>query len=285
MINSMTAFACVQKQLDTAHLSLEIRSVNHRYLECSFRLPDSFRFLEPSLRNCLKNKLSRGKIECQLKYQHTKPSLGINHGMINALVELSTQVAADYQLANDLHVSQVLAWPDVVATQSLDGHDLGEAIIELFQNGLEELAQARALEGKSIKTVIEGKLKAMTDEVNQAKILAERLILTNKDKLLSRLHALKLECTDERVNQEIALCLTRMDVTEELDRLQFHLIEVQRILNGAEAAGRRLDFLMQELNREANTLSSKSDCVELTQSAVNMKVLVEQMREQIQNIE
>lgn len=288
MIHSMTAFARSQKQIDAGHLCWEIRSVNHRYLDVSFRLPEAFRFIETTLRASLRDTIHRGKLECQLKYQDTSSnnqSMLINMGMVNALVDISSQLSSSHHLANDISVSHVLAWPGVVQMGQLDMEDLGQQAVLLFQDAVEQLSQARLTEGMSLKTHIEARLQGLGNEVSHSRSVVTTLAKQTKDKLLTRLHAVQIDVPEARVEQEIALILARQDVSEELDRLQTHIDEVRRALNSDKIAGRRLDFLMQELNREANTLSSKSDTVELIQSAVEMKVLIEQMREQIQNIE
>jgi uncharacterized protein (TIGR00255 family) len=288
MIHSMTAFARVQRQVEGCVFCWEIRSVNHRYLDASFRLPESFRFIEPRLRNALKNTIYRGKIECQLKFQDNNSenqSMLINIGVVNALMDLSNQLAASHQLANDLSVSKVLAWPGVVNASQVTMDDLGPDVLSLFDEAVVQLNQMRAQEGAALKEHIETRLCLLTEEVQKAQSCVKKQADTAKDRLLTRLHSVQIEVPEGRIEQEMALILARLDVSEELDRLQTHINEVQRALNSEHSAGRRLDFLMQELNREANTLSSKSDSAELTQGAIEMKVLIEQMREQIQNIE
>ncbi|HHF7365078.1 TPA: YicC/YloC family endoribonuclease [Legionella bozemanae] len=288
MLQSMTAFSRVQKQIEEGHFCWEIKSVNHRYLDVSFRLPESFRFIEQQLRHLLRGKINRGKLECQLKYQDTSAnnqSMLINIGMVNALVNLSEKLAESHHLPNDLGVSRVLSWPGVMQASMPDVEVLGEHALSLFNEAVEQLRQMRTTEGSALKAHVEGRLSELGQEIKKARSIVLMQTEQVKDKLLTRLHSVKLEVQESRVEQEIALILTRIDVSEELDRLQTHLDEVNRTLNCDKIAGRRLDFLMQELNREANTLSSKSDSVELTQSAVEMKVLIEQMREQIQNIE
>ena len=209
----------------------------------------------------------------------------INIGMVNALVDLSSQLAASHHLANDLSVTHVLSWPGVVQSNQLDTEELGKQALQLFQDTVDQLCHTRLTEGQALKSHVTGRLQALSQEVERAKSVVAKLANQTKDKLLTRLYAVQLEVPEARVEQEIALILARLDVNEELDRLQTHIKEVGRTLECDKVAGRRLDFLMQELNREANTLSSKSDSIELTQSAVEMKVLIEQMREQIQNIE
>ncbi|QMT59676.1 MULTISPECIES: YicC/YloC family endoribonuclease [unclassified Legionella] len=288
MLQSMTAFSRVQKQIEEGHFCWEIKSVNHRYLDVSFRLPESFRFIEPQLRHVLRDVINRGKLECQLKYQDTSSnnqSMLINTGMVNALVNLSEKLSASHHLPNDLSISRVLSWPGVVQASVPDADILGEHALSLFKSAIEQLKQMRVTEGSALKAHIEGRLSELGQEVKRARSIVLTQTEQVKDKLLTRLHSVKLEVQESRVEQEIALILARLDVSEELDRLQTHLDEVSRTLNCDKIAGRRLDFLMQELNREANTLSSKSDSGELTKSAVEMKVLIEQMREQIQNIE
>ncbi|MGL5741115.1 MAG: YicC/YloC family endoribonuclease [Legionella sp.] len=288
MLQSMTAFARVQKQIDEGNFCWEIKSVNHRYLDVSFRLPESFRFIEPYLRHVLRDKINRGKLECQLKYHDTSSnnqSMLINIGMVNALVDLSNQLSASHHLPNDLGISCVLSWPGIVQASVPDMDVVGEHALVLFKESIEQLIQMRETEGGALKPHIEGRLSEMTHEVERARSIVSRQAASVKEKLLNRLQSIQLEVHESRIEQEIALILTRLDVSEELDRLQTHLDEVSRTLNCDKIAGRRLDFLMQELNREANTLSSKSDSTELTRSGVEMKVLIEQMREQIQNIE
>lgn len=288
MICSMTAFARVQKQHDFGLLCWEIRSVNHRYLDASFRLPEAFRFLEPKLREVFKGRIYRGKVECQLKFQDNNAqneSMLINMGVVNSLIDLGNKLSNSHHLANDLNVSKVLTWPGVVQVAQSNMEDFGQHVLSSFTEAVIELSKSRANEGQSLKKHLEMRTAALTIEIDRALLLVKSLAAQCKDKLLTRLQALKMDVVEARVEQEIAFLLTRLDVSEELDRLQTHVAEVNKALSIEHSAGRRLDFLMQELNREANTLSSKSDSIELTQSAIEMKVLIEQMREQIQNIE
>lgn len=288
MICSMTAFARVQKQYDLGLLCWEIRSVNHRYLDVSFRLPEAFRFLEPALREVFKGRIYRGKIECQLKYQDNntqKESMLIDMGIVNSLIEIGNKLSNSHHLANDLNVSKILTWPGVVQVARCDIGDFGQHVLSSFTEAVIELSKSRANEGQALKKHLETRTVALNVEIDRAVMLVNSLAAQCKDKLLTRLQALQMDVAEARMEQEIALLLTRFDVSEELDRLQTHVKEVNKALTIEHSAGRRLDFLMQELNREANTLSSKSDSIELTQSAIEMKVLIEQMREQIQNIE
>jgi uncharacterized protein (TIGR00255 family) len=288
MTYSMTAFARAQKEFETGSFCWEIRSVNHRYLDLFFRLPEPLRFLENDLRAMMRGQVSRGKVECQLTLKMRKKdsqALFVNESLVNGLLETANQLASTTQLKNDLSLTTILAWPGVIEEKESDVEILANEAKQLFDEAIKSLLMARKTEGQSLREHIETRLFKMADEVENAKRCVASNTKQMKEKLMTRLQALAVEVDNARFEQEIAFMLTRLDVTEELDRLQTHLTEVSKTLKSAEAAGRRLDFLMQELNREANTLSSKSDSIALTQSAVAMKVLIEQMREQIQNIE
>ncbi|MDX1836416.1 YicC family protein [Legionella taurinensis] len=288
MTQSMTAFARAQAQVEATTLCWEIRSVNHRYQEISFRLPEIFRFLENDLRHVLRQQCSRGKFECQLKLTESDTqaqSIAINQALLDSLLAVGNQLAAQKHLANDLTLASLLNWPGVVQVAQPDAENLATQVKQLFQQAVTALTTARMAEGQALEHYLQLRVKKMQDEVDKARMAVSVSLDDARDKLLTRLHALQLDVDHGRVEQEIALLLTRMDVSEELDRLTTHLLEVARVLGNTEASGRRLDFLMQELNREANTLGSKSDSIALTQCAIEMKVLIEQMREQIQNIE
>ncbi|KTC98904.1 YicC/YloC family endoribonuclease [Legionella erythra] len=288
MTQSMTAFARAQAQVEATTLCWEIRSVNHRYQDISFRLPEIFRFLENDLRHVLREQCSRGKFECQLKLTDNAgqaQSIAINHSLLDSLLETGDKLAAEKHLANDLTLSALLSWPGIVQVAQPDAENLASQVKDLFAQTVKALITARMAEGEALEHYLQLRLKKMHDEVDKARMAVSVSMDDTRDKLSTRLHALQLDIDQTRVEQEIALMLTRMDVSEELDRLTTHLLEVARVLSNTEASGRRLDFLMQELNREANTLGSKSDSIELTQCAIEMKVLIEQMREQIQNIE
>jgi uncharacterized protein (TIGR00255 family) len=288
MIQSMTAYSQVQCQLDSVILSWEIRSLNHRYLDVSFRLPESLRYIETNLRQCLRGKINRGKLDCQLKISEipcNAHSLKVNHQMVKSLLQEASQLTSEYQLADDLQLSQVLFWPGVLEQHTSEFDDLAMPVERLFQEGLEQLLEGKRTEGMALEQQIQMRLTLLRKEIEAAKTNTESTAIAARNKLLKRLEDLQMKVVEPRIEQEIAVMLTRLDVSEELDRLNAHVDEVGRTLNGSESTGKRLDFLMQELNREANTLSSKSDSVVLSRHAVEMKVLIEQMREQIQNIE
>ncbi|MDP1601912.1 MAG: YicC/YloC family endoribonuclease [Legionella sp.] len=288
MTQSMTAFARMQAQFDATTLCWEIKSVNHRYLDVSFRMPEEWRFLETELRAAIRGEFSRGKLECQLKSSGqitANQAIVVNEELINSVLSLSNKLAISTKLQNDMTLSSLLNWPGVVTATQPDVEQFAEHVLKLFKGTLTQLQLARTSEGEALNAHVQNRLQRLQEEIVKAKSLVAHYASQTRDKLLARFHALQLAVDNTRVEQEIALLLTRMDVSEELDRLQMHCTEVAKVLASADSTGRRLDFLMQELNREANTLSSKSDTVALTQSAVEMKVLIEQMREQIQNIE
>lgn len=288
MIHSMTAFSRIQKQFETGTFCWEIRSVNHRYLDISFRMPEALRFLETSLRAMMRDRLSRGKLECQLKFQENhedSQAILVNENLVNGLLEASKKLAESKGLLNDVSLTTVLSWPGAIQLTQPNIEIQAKQVEQLFHEALDQLLQMRQTEGLALKSHIEHRLEQLKTEVQAAKQQSVISEAQRRDKLLTRIDSLQLEVEKARIEQEIALLLIRMDVNEELDRLQTHITGVRNALESGKVAGRRLDFLMQELNREANTLSSKSDSIMMVQCAVAMKVLIEQMREQVQNIE
>lgn len=288
MTHSMTAFARMQSQVGSTVICWELKSVNHRYLETSFRLPEQYRFLEIACRNALRGHVSRGKLDCQLKIAYApdaQQSLNINEGLMKAILTAGEKLSERECLPNDLSVNALLTWPGVAEMSQPDQEALEEEAGQLFIKAIAQLVTVRQTEGKKLNEIIVARLNLLSEELNEVRKEAAHIAALTREKLLGRLASLQLSVTDARIEQEIALMLAKLDVSEEMDRLQAHIAEVSRVLTSKEAVGRRLDFLMQELNREANTLSSKSDSALLTKHAVEMKVLIEQMREQIQNIE
>ncbi len=288
MTASMTAFSRQEAVYDWGTISWEIRSVNQRYLEPHFRLPENFRELEFTFRDVLRKKLNRGKLECQLRFQavdKAASSLNINADNAQALANAVEQLGTWF---NDLHPANpldILQWPGILNNEGSDFEIMKKSVTELFQQGVEELIQVRLREGEQLKTIIEQRLDAIDQIVVDVQAKLPEILAAQKQNLIDKLEAAKAELDPMRVEAEIVMLAQKADVAEELDRLATHTKEVRRQLQQKGPIGRRLDFLMQELNREANTLSSKSIVVETTQSAVELKVLIEQMREQIQNIE
>lgn len=287
MILSMTAFARSDQQSKLGSFSWEIRSVNSRYLELHFRLPDSLRTIESDLREVLATKLTRGKVECSLKFTPalTEQRLTINEELVHQINEASDQVHALIGPGNALDALEILKWPGVLSQPSLDMVPVKEQALSLFATGLDDLIATRQREGQALGVFIEQRLQGIGIELEKVSALLPEILSAQRESLLSKLSSLNTTVDPDRFEQEMVILLNKADVDEELDRLRAHLVEVSRILQNGGAMGRRLDFMMQELNREANTLSSKSISHLTTQIAVQLKVLIEQMREQIQNIE
>ncbi|GJM12491.1 MAG: hypothetical protein DHS20C12_08940 [Pseudohongiella sp.] len=288
MTLSMTAFSRQQIDRNWGSLTWEIRSVNHRYLEPGIRLPDTMRSLEPVIRESLRKKLSRGKVDCQLRFQANEASeneLAVDE---NLIAQLSNIAATVRTLSNDceaLSTGDILRWPGVLIEPQLDAKEIEAAAIELFHSALAELVATRSREGVELESMIASRLTSIADIVTSVREKMPEIMAKQRENLLLKVSELGSNLDAGRLEQEVALLAQKADVDEELDRLDAHLKEVSRVLAQSGAKGRRLDFLMQELNREANTLSSKSIVTETTLSAVELKVLIEQMREQIQNIE
>ncbi|TER22857.1 YicC family protein [Pseudomonas aeruginosa] len=286
MVHSMTAFARVEQAGTHGTLSWELRSVNHRYLEPHLRLPDAFRDLEGAVREALRQGLSRGKVECTLRFaeETAGKSLQVDQERARQLVA-AEGVAALIRQPAPLDPLAVLAWPGVLVADSADPQALNAAALEAFGQALEQLKAGRSREGLELAKLLNDRLDAMLVEVGNLRELVPTMLANQRQKILDRFAELKAELDPQRLEQELVLLAQKSDVAEELDRLATHVGEVRRVLKAGGAAGRRLDFLMQELNREANTLGSKAFDPRSTQAAVNLKVLIEQMREQVQNIE
>ena len=288
MTASMTAFSRQEATYDWGTISWEVRSVNQRYLEPNFRLPDNFRELEFTFRDVLRKKLNRGKLECQLRFQavdKAATSLNINADNAQALANAIDSLGTWFKDLNPANPLDILKWPGILTDTGTDAEIMKNAVKELFQKSVDELIDMRLREGEQLVTIIEQRLNAIDAIVVEVQAKLPEIIAAQKQNLIDKLEAAKVELDPMRVEAEIVMLAQKADVAEELDRLATHTKEVRRQLKQKGPIGRRLDFLMQELNREANTLSSKSIVVETTQSAVELKVLIEQMREQIQNIE
>ena len=288
MVHSMTAFSRQQLEREWGSLTWEIRSVNHRYLEPSVRLPENFRSLENPIRKQLRDKLYRGKIECLLRFRTVEANqidwqlnLDLISQLTKANLEINNNIGGDYKLSS----LDILKWPGVISDQSIDEEVFNKEAMGLFEKALDDLMVVREREGASLRDAILKRIASIQRIIDSIQAKMPSIILKQKENLLNKLEDIKAEFEPTRLEQEITLLAQKADVDEELDRLNSHLQEAKRVLDSGGQIGRRLDFLMQELNREANTLSSKSIVVETTQSAVELKVLIEQMREQIQNIE
>lgn len=284
----MTAFSRQQADGEWGSLIWEIRSVNHRYLETSIRLPEAFRGLENSIREKLRMSLNRGKVECQLYFKSPESSgseLKLNKDLVMLLLQANSEISKSIGHESKLRSIDILRWPGVIGDHKFDTEILDNEAKELFDQALDALISARKREGGVLKNLLLKRIGSIQKIINSIRTKMPEIIANQKKNLLGRLKELKAELEPTRLEQEIAMLAQKADIDEELDRLDSHLQEVERIISSSGQKGRRLDFLMQELNREANTLSSKSIAVESTLGAVELKVLIEQMREQIQNIE
>ena len=286
-VNSMTAFARERDDSGPGSLVIEIRSVNHRYLDCVFKLPEQLRSLETAWRQQLQETLSRGKVEVQLRWQAQSgqaEGLRLNEQrvaeLLSAVGELSRKLETRAPSPMEL-----LQWPGVIEAADDDEDARNSRASALFTQALETLKETRAREGEKLQQLIRERLRLVSGEVEGTRRQLPLLLEQQRQRLLGRLAELDLEADPGRLEQEMVMLAQKVDVEEELDRLEAHVAEVGRVLDKGGPCGRRLDFLMQELNREANTLSSKSIAGSTTQHAVELKVLIEQMREQIQNLE
>jgi len=287
MIKSMTAFAREESRSEIGELIWEIRSVNHRYLEVFVRLPEELRALEPVVREKVGKALSRGKVECGLRYKNAgvaPSSINVNEALVSELVEASRKVGHLLHSEARLSISEVMRWPGVLDAEPVDSGEIQKQAIQLLDNTLSGLVEAREREGEQLGKLIEQRIEDMGKQVEIAKQRMPEVVAALRERLQAKMAEFE-DLDDARVEQEMVILAQRLDVDEEMDRLKTHLTEVARTLTQNKPIGRRLDFLMQELNREANTLGSKSADTVTTQVSVEMKVLIEQMREQIQNIE
>jgi len=287
MIISMTGYASHERNTNNGVLQVELRSVNQRYLELQLKLEDTFRAQEPQVRELLKQKLGRGKVECRinLAQANTAETIELNHSVLQNIAA-SVKAASDYFPATQaVNVLDVLRMPGVMVTPVFDAEALTQDVMTALDVALETLIAARAREGEKLKAMILARLAEIESLIFTVKPMLPTMVKAHQDKLLAKLQEAQLSHDEERIRQEIVLYTQRIDVDEELSRLDSHVHEVKRLLTAGGMVGKQLDFLMQEMNREANTLGSKSVAIETTQIAMQLKVLIEQMREQIQNIE
>ncbi len=288
MIYSMTGYAAKTREVAGGSLHLELRSVNSRFLDIHFRIVDDLRVLEPALREAITAKLARGKVELRLNLvasQSQNRQLAINADLLTQLQALEGQVRQTLPNAAALSVAEVLRWPGMLGEPEVDTAALHAAVQATLKEALEDFTASRAREGAKLAAMIQERVDKIRATVAAVAPLIPQAQAAYQDKLKQRLVEALGSADDERVRQEVVLYATRIDVDEELSRLQAHLTEVERILKAGGNAGKRLDFLMQELNREANTLGSKSVLSEVSKASMDLKLLIEQMREQIQNLE
>jgi len=284
---SMTGFARHESQHEWGNLVWEIRSVNHRYLEPHFRLPELVRELEPKLRDAMRKKLSRGKVEVSFTYQLNQgdAQLEVNHELLQQLQSAINDVESSLTQTTPVTALEILRYPGMLASAEVDRKLILAGSLDGFNAAIDDLIDHRGREGAELQQLIEQRLDGITEQVTLVRGILPSILAAQRTRLVEKLEAVKADLDNDRLEQEMVLLAQKTDVDEELDRLDTHVIEVRRTLKQEGSVGRRLDFLMQELNREANTLSSKSIVTDTTQAAVELKVLIEQMREQIQNIE
>ncbi len=287
MIRSMTGFARRERQFPWGLLAWELKTVNHRFLEIGCRLPEEFRAAEADFRQAIAGAAKRGKVDCSLHFRPTvtSSSLEVDSDLLKSLTLRAQQAAAQAGAAARIDIMDLLRWPGVVRDDGRDTTPLIAAARTLLDEALAELTRFRDSEGGRLREALEQRCTGLTDLAAKVEERLPEVRARSRAKLLERITALVSEVNHDRLEQELAMLAQRQDVDEEIDRLRGHVTEIRKTYGGQEPAGRRLDFLMQELNREANTLSSKSQDIETTRAAVDMKVLIEQMREQVQNVE
>ena len=288
MILSMTGYSSQEYNTSGGVLLLELRSVNHRYLELQLKLDDNLRVFEAAVRELVQANLGRGKVDCRLslvRNNTTDSAPQLNHSVLQQIAENAKTAAQYFPHTQPVNMLEILQMPGVISTAALDTDALEADLKTVLNAVLKDLIAAKSREGEKLKTIILARLQEIEGLVAKVKPMMPALIKQYQEKLTAKLNEATQSNDDDRIRQEMVLFAQRIDVDEELVRLTSHIAEVKRILNANAAAGKRLDFLMQEMNREANTLGSKSVAIETSQISMELKVLIEQMREQIQNIE
>jgi uncharacterized protein (TIGR00255 family) len=287
MIRSMTAYARREIKGNWGSAAWELRSVNQRYLETYIRLPEQFRSLEPVIRERIRNRLTRGKVECNLRFEldpSAQGTLQLNETLAKQLIEAAQWVKLQSD-EGEIDPLDVLRWPGVMLAQEQDLDLISNQLLGELDTALTEFIRARESEGNALKALIIQRLEGVSQEVVKVRQHMPNILQWQRERLVGKLEEAQVQLENNRLEQELVLLAQRIDVAEELDRLEAHVKETYKILDKQEAVGRRLDFMMQEFNRESNTLASKSINADITASAIELKVLIEQMREQIQNIE
>lgn len=287
MIRSMTAYARRDIKGEWGSAAWELRSVNQRYLETYIRLPEQFRGLEPVIRERIRTRLTRGKIECNLRFDldpSAQSALTLNESLAKQLITAAQWVKMQSD-EGEIEPLEVLRWPGVMVAEEQDLDSISQLLLQTLDSTLDDFIQAREREGSALKALIEQRLAAVSQQVAYVRGQMPNVLQWQRERLLNKFEEVNIQLESSRLEQELLLMAQRIDVAEELDRLEAHVKETYTILVKKEAVGRRLDFMMQEFNRESNTLASKSINADITSAAIELKVLIEQMREQIQNVE
>jgi uncharacterized protein (TIGR00255 family) len=287
MPRSMTAFARNTVDFSWGSVSCELRSVNHRFLETGFRLPETMREVEMQLREIARKKLTRGKVDIALQVAFNNNDAAVSADMVLAkrYIDIAEQMANELQNPAPISPLEIMRWPGILKDQDVESQSLHKAAIQTFSETVDQLLEGRQREGDKLAEMIEQRLSGIETQLAIVRENLPTILEHQRTRLNEKLESLRCQVDEDRLEQEMVIISNRADVDEELDRLEAHISEIRRVLNSKESIGRRLDFLMQELNREANTLGSKSIAGVTTQASVELKVLIEQMREQIQNIE
>ena len=287
MPRSMTAYARITEEHSWGSISCELKSVNHRFLEIGFRMPESLREAETTLRDMARKKLGRGKIDCSMHiaFNHSDNSSELDLDAARGHIKTVESIAAELKQAAPISAVDIMKLPGVLKDSAVNAKQLSKSGIQAFDLALDQMLEGRAREGEKLADMIEQRLSGIETQVALVRQNLPEILQQQRNRLHEKLSELKDQLDEQRLEQEMVIIANRADVDEELDRLEAHVIEIRRVLNESASIGRRLDFLMQELNREANTLGSKSISTISTQASVELKVLIEQMREQIQNIE
>jgi uncharacterized protein (TIGR00255 family) len=283
----MTAFAQASAIHDGYHMNWELRSVNHRYLENQFRLPDTLRGIEPKARELMRKRLKRGKVDATLKLEleESGQALALNAALLKQVIAAAHEVKKSAPDAAAPSTLDLLRWPGVLESDGIDQDRAAQLATELFEQALERLVVARGSEGQRLEQVLDQQLTTIDRVVESVRPLGESIMQVQQQRLTQRLQDLEVTADPTRLEQEVALLAQRGDIREELDRLMIHVAEARKLLTQPGPHGRRLDFLSQELNREANTLGAKATQTDMSQKAIDLKVVIEQIREQVQNIE
>ena len=290
MTQSMTAFARNDITVGNVDISLELRSVNHRYLDISIRAPEDVREIEQTLRELVSHKLGRGKVELNIRTQNTvlaesETDIELDMPLVKQLAKASESIAQQLKNSSAINPLDILHWPGVIQAKPINSEELHKNIKACLQQALDDFVETRKREGEKLAAMLLNRCDEMEQITTEVSKLLPDILQARKQKIQQRLKEFDVDSDDKRIEQEMVLLAQKMDVAEELDRLGAHLNEVRNVLKQNKPVGRRLDFLMQELNREANTLGSKSVDTATTRASVDLKVLIEQMREQVQNIE
>ena len=288
MIHSMTAYGRVENSEGQNSISCEIRSVNHRYSEISIRLPEELRPLEQKIRDHISGKIKRGKIECNIrieKHNAYDESLSINQDLLKNIIEAAKRINSDLSTSAPLDSLDLLRWPGVLEKSTLDVEEIGKLLFPLVKEAIDIVIDTRQREGEKIKKMLTDRCTKIKEIISNVKKQIPDILKNYRKKLTQRVQEISDELDNDRLEQELLFLSQKADIEEEIDRLGAHVDEVVRVIDRKEPIGRRLDFLMQEMNRESNTLGSKSNHIYTSNASVELKVLIEQMREQIQNIE